>query len=336
MRVAQPSLGERAKGKWAAILPALGVDKAFLTGRHGPCPICAPGGAGTDRFRFDNKDGKGTFYCSQCGAGDGIELVKRLKGWDFKQAAPEIEKLLGGAPAIAVRNGRDIEEVRRDMNDIWRGGKPLSEVEATHLWWVVRVGSVPSTTELRAVRSLRCPGHPDMPGMVARVVGPDGKPVSLHRTYLTDDGQKADIPEPRRVMDCPMPKGSTVRLHPAEESLGIAEGIETAEAARLLFGIPVWAGLNAENMKGFVPPLTVRRIVIFGDPDHSFTGQAAAFELARRLWVKRKDWSPDLIVEVNINGLSIDRGALGHDWNDVWNRKQAEGLVAPHREGIAA
>ena len=54
---------ERARGRWRQILPALGIDARFLTGRNCPCPICG----GKDRFRFiDRKDGDGMWLCSQC------------------------------------------------------------------------------------------------------------------------------------------------------------------------------------------------------------------------------------------------------------------------------
>ena len=49
--------------RWLAILPALGVPSHFLRNKHGPCPVCG----GKDRFRFDDKDGKGTFFCNGCG-----------------------------------------------------------------------------------------------------------------------------------------------------------------------------------------------------------------------------------------------------------------------------
>jgi putative DNA primase/helicase len=87
----QGEIQQRALGRWYGILSTLGVATNFLRNKHGPCPICG----GKDRFRWDNKDGKGTFYCSQCGAGDGFELLKKLKGWDFKQAAAEVEALSG-------------------------------------------------------------------------------------------------------------------------------------------------------------------------------------------------------------------------------------------------
>jgi hypothetical protein len=44
--------------------------------RHQACPVCG----GSDRFRFDDKEGRGTWFCNQCGAGDGLagrESVRR-------------------------------------------------------------------------------------------------------------------------------------------------------------------------------------------------------------------------------------------------------------------
>ena len=64
----------------SAYLSAVGVPSKALKNKHGPCPVCG----GKDRFRFDDKGGTGSFYCSQCGPGDGIELVKRLHGLEFK------------------------------------------------------------------------------------------------------------------------------------------------------------------------------------------------------------------------------------------------------------
>ena len=77
------------------ILTALGVSSKALRNKHGPCPMCG----GKDRFRFDNKGGRGTWICSQCGAGDGVELVKRLLNADFKEAVKAIDQHLGSAPA---------------------------------------------------------------------------------------------------------------------------------------------------------------------------------------------------------------------------------------------
>jgi putative DNA primase/helicase len=82
---------ERAKGRWPEILRHLGVEDRFLRNKHGPCPNCG----GKDRFRFDNKNGDGTFYCSQCGPGTGMILLRRLRGWDHKTACDEVDRIIG-------------------------------------------------------------------------------------------------------------------------------------------------------------------------------------------------------------------------------------------------
>ncbi|MEA3307492.1 MAG: primase-helicase zinc-binding domain-containing protein, partial [Elusimicrobiota bacterium] len=50
-------LMSQARGKWYSILTSLGVPESYLTGKHGACPLCR---SGKDRWRWDNKDGRGT------------------------------------------------------------------------------------------------------------------------------------------------------------------------------------------------------------------------------------------------------------------------------------
>ncbi len=65
----------RHDGNWRAVLSSHGIDDRLLDGRHHPCPGCG----GTDRFRFDDKEGRGTWICGQGGgaplAGDALELL---------------------------------------------------------------------------------------------------------------------------------------------------------------------------------------------------------------------------------------------------------------------
>src|SRR5215831_17557478 len=81
---------ERARHRWREILPQLGIETRFLTNKHGPCPLCG----GKDRFRFDDKDGSGSYYC-RCGPGVGVILICKKNGWDFKTACDEIDKIIG-------------------------------------------------------------------------------------------------------------------------------------------------------------------------------------------------------------------------------------------------
>ena len=85
-------IGDLCVGRWESILTSIGVAADFLSAKHGPCPICT---TGKDRFRFDNKGGRGTWFCSHCGAGDGFALMQKINGWAFPQAAREVERVLG-------------------------------------------------------------------------------------------------------------------------------------------------------------------------------------------------------------------------------------------------
>jgi putative DNA primase/helicase len=66
--------------RWPDTLAAFGINRDLLTPKHGPCPGCG----GTDRFRFDNENGRGTWICGQGGgdeiAGDGFALLAHCKG----------------------------------------------------------------------------------------------------------------------------------------------------------------------------------------------------------------------------------------------------------------
>ncbi len=89
---------------------------------------------------------------------------------------------------------------------------------------------------------------------------------------------------PRRLMPGTIAPGSAVRLFDAGSTLGIAEGIETALAAASLFGLPrVWAAVNASQLAKWLPPVEATEIIVFGDADAAFVGQAAAYALAHRL-----------------------------------------------------
>ncbi|MCF5893077.1 DUF927 domain-containing protein [Aeromonas veronii] len=79
-----------ATGHWPVLLTAMGIDTP-RGGKHGPCPICG----GKDRFRLDDKGGRGTWICNQCGAGDGLTLVSLVTGKTIKESAELIAPLVG-------------------------------------------------------------------------------------------------------------------------------------------------------------------------------------------------------------------------------------------------
>lgn len=293
---------ERARGKWRGILLTLGVDENFLSAKHGPCPMCG----GRDRYRWDNKDGSGSFYCSQCGAGDAIELLKRLKGWDFKAVVRAVDEIVGGVPADRVKPRTSPEQRQSMLTRLWEssmalvGGDPVCRYLASR---DVLPDRLP--TCLRYVE--RCPvphGGGFAAAMIAVVRGPDDVPVNIHRTFLAHPapGEK----RMRAMMPGDLPDGAAVRLAPVNGvRLGIGEGIETSLAAAKRFQVPTWAALNSAMLAKWEPPVGIEEVLIFGDCDPAFGGQAAAYAAAHRLAARRR-----LKVEVHIPQQ------VGRDWAD--------------------
>ncbi|EDW1222219.1 toprim domain-containing protein, partial [Salmonella enterica subsp. enterica] len=86
---------KQACGHWPRILPALGVK--VIKNRHQSCPVCG----GSDRFRFDDKEGRGTWFCNQCGAGDGLKLVEKVFCVTASEAAQKVNAVTGNLPPVA-------------------------------------------------------------------------------------------------------------------------------------------------------------------------------------------------------------------------------------------
>jgi putative DNA primase/helicase len=142
--------------------------------------------------------------------------------------------------------------------------------------------------------------------MLARVDDSSGHAVTLHRTYLTIEGYKANVPSVKKLMPSACPGatlGGAIRLYPAGETLALAEGIETALAVRLATELPVWATICAGGLARLIVPAEVSLVVICAD--HDTAGLDAARALARRLLVEQR----------RVKILTPD--TLGTDWADL-------------------
>lgn len=127
--------------------------------------------------------------------------------------------------------------------------------------------------------------------------------VALQRMFL-DPGQPRrarDLGNPRRMLG--RPGHGAVILMPATDTLGLAEGIETALSAILLLDIPVWATLGNERLPHIAIPDTVTRLILL--PDNDRGGQIGAAKAAEAYAMPGRTietlWPP--------HGLN--------DWNDV-------------------
>lgn len=280
MRIDVESLTEEARGRWYGIFRHFGIEVG--DGKHTACPICGPGN-NSHRFRFDDKDGSGSWICNQCGAGKGLTLLIKALNIDFVTACKELEKVVGKVEKHDVKPEKKASPER--LREMFKASKPIENGDPV-VWYLNKRGIVAFPTTLRYGRTWEYETKQDQDAMLAVFSRADGEAVTIHRTFVKD-GDKLDIESPRKVMP-PLKKmtGGAVRLYPQAEEMGIAEGIETAMSASILYEMPVWAATSAVLLENWEPPPGIKRLWIFGDNDEeTWTGHKSAYTLANRLAV---------------------------------------------------
>jgi putative DNA primase/helicase len=287
-----------ARVEWPTVLAALGIDGKLLEikrdkrSKPSPCPACG----GRDRFFFDNRTRRGDYFCRGCGSGDGFRLLERVHGWTFSEARQQVMNVAGltdetptrtiapSAPAAIATPA--VAKPTQRVRAVLRGSCAVSDCPDAVAYLTHRgLWPLPEGCTLRA--------HPALdyweggqrvgryPGLVAEVRDLDDQLVTVHITYL-NAAQKLTDREPRKLLG-PLTgrEGCAVRLMAATDTLGIAEGIETALSAAAQAEMPVWAALNTSLLGKFEPPPAVKRLVICADRDTA--GLLAAARLMERL-----------------------------------------------------
>ncbi len=300
-----------SKNRWPSIFQLLGIN-IRSDGRHSACPICGPG-RNSHRFRMDNKDGSGSWICTQCGAGDGFGLVMKCLGIDFPEAMRKIQSIIGGCEKVNTQKPKT--DPRKALNKVWQASIPLTGSDPVVKYLRSR-GLILHPDNIRYCEKCYEPDSKSyMPAMVARIQNTQGNPVSLQRTYL-DGIKKADIEAPKKIMPAIEPlKGCAIRLFSPNSDLfengmiAVAEGIETAMSCAQMYRIATWSVISTALMESWLPPAEIRDITIFGDADCNYAGQKSAYILANKLYLK------DFLVNVGIPKI------LGADFNDELNHE---------------
>ena len=275
-------IAELTKGTWHNLLPQLGIDVKYLKNKHGPCPICG----GVDRFRWDNKWNMGGFICTQCGAGNGFDLVMKATGRTFKEIAIQITNILGPSK-VTTKDNDSFYKALNMMKSVWAKSTAPTEGGPVSSYLLRRIGCDWKSNFMRENLDLWCQGQSNI-AMLWKVISHSDQAVNIHKTYLTSDGHKSSLERPKKVMHGTLPDGCAIRTAPAKPIMGVAEGIETALSASLMYDMPVWACMNANMLSKWIPPEIAEEIHVFADNDSNYTGQAKAYALANRLEVQYK------------------------------------------------
>jgi len=305
------NIKSEVKGRWNSIFDFLGVDVG--DGRHKDCPICGSPGR-KKPFRYDNIDGNGTWYCTYCGAGDGWRLLMMKFNWTFPEAIIEVRNLLGIC-AVEKKIPQESVVSPQALRLMFTNSKPMHHGDIAS-WYLQNRGITVFPPSLRSTTKCYLPEDKQYHNaMLGIFTGADNVAKTIHRTYLDEHGSKlSTIPDPKRIMPTlgKMAGGAIRLFEPSGEILGVAEGIETAIAAHIIHGNPVWSTVSSALLSAFEPPPWVKLLVVYGDNDTNYAGQKAAYSLAHKMVTGPR----------KMNVLVMIPNTPGHDWLDVLNDKK--------------
>lgn len=224
----------------------------------------------------------GAFHCFRCG-------WKGRAGGDSNTPEPR--------PITSIGDHGIAERKRERLRRIWRDTVPLEHrnayavrqyLEARALGEVLKdpppgLRAHPAVEYWDGTESLGA-----FPAMIAMLHNPDNVPITLHCTFLRQDGcAKAGVPSPKKILGVPVrgaTKGAAIRLYsPRSGVLGVAEGIESALSLHLIVKIPTWAAFCADNLVRVQLPSDLRELHIGVDLDESHKGEQVALGLAKRV-----------------------------------------------------
>lgn len=338
---------------WQNLLPRLGIDSHFIAHpkKRGPCPIEQ---SGSTRFRFHNEQGRGNWVCN-CGGGDGVRLVALVHGITDAKAVLLIREHLQGVPAMchapkrvptAVKTPAQRDKARSMLQQVWSESVPIATTPAmTYL--CNRVRDIQSGWLSPALRFHPALMHYDdesgqksqRPALVARVVDAScpEKAVTIHRTYITQEGQKAPVSpsQVKKVMTTTVDKlsGESIQVNTRHSATVIvAEGIENALAWVAATGnrYAVYAALNCHNLSRFCWPKETRYLLVAADNDAPNPRTGLRPGLHNALVLQERAQQAGLRVKVMLPPRQ------GVDFDDLWNAGEVSAFEFRAKENTPA
>jgi hypothetical protein len=332
-----------AAGKWPYIFEDLAPELAEAMSKaphHVSCP-CHGGADGFRLFRDYAETGGG--ICNSCGAQPGgFGMLAWIRGYDIKDAIRDVARWLEGDSGVPAPERRkpiappaptvDFAQAYDRIRKVWTSSKDLlgSPAErylaARGIWKENMPKTLRVHDSLTYIHGKEKKNYGKFPCLLAPIKDKDGRIVSIHRIFLTPEGAKAPVPDAKKMMSrCGELRGAAIKLFQAGETLGLAEGIETALAAHAISRMPVWSCVSAVLLEQVHIPDSVKHVVIWADLDVSNRGLQAAEKLAERLVAEGKT------VEICLPACSIPEGSKGVDWLDVLLTQGINGFPAKWR-----
>jgi len=292
---------KQACGRWTGILPALGVK--VIKNRHQACPVCG----GSDRFRFDDKEGRGTWFCNQCGAGDGLKLVEKVFSVNPSEAARKVSAVTGNLPPVTsdVIAATEAETEADRKAAVAQAVKLMEKTRpATGNAYLTRKG-FPSLECLTLTVMNKTGGVTFRAGdLVVPLYDDTGALVNLQ--LINSDGLKRTLKAGQVKGACHIIEGKKQ----AGKRLWIAEGYATALTVHHLTGETVMVALSSVNLLSLASLVRQKhpacQIVLAADRDLNGDGQIKA----------------DMAAEA-CEGIVALPPVFG-DWNDAFIQKGEE------------
>ncbi|MBA7944908.1 TOPRIM and DUF927 domain-containing protein [Citrobacter sp. RHBSTW-00271] len=269
-----------AANNWPHVLAGLNIDVPDSPHRHAGCPACG----GTDRFRFDD-NGRGAHICNQCGAGDGLDLIKKVNNCDTTEAAQLAAGVLGidywaaETDQKAASQKREQLETERQQREQKRQKQATEDAEQrratfARLYAEMRQSVTEGESEYLTAKGLTGFNYPILPdGSLLLALVDESGAVTAAQT-ITPQGEK-------RILTGSVKRGAYHAINAPEspQTVLIAEGLATALSVHLMRPDALTvAAIDAGNL---LPVAEVMRriypaaqIVIAADNDHQREGLA--------------------------------------------------------------
>lgn len=215
---------------------------------------------------FTVNDDKGFAHCFGCGwHGDAADFVAAIAGCGLREAAERLGA--GDLPTMSNRSAPTILPEKSETEDaarhIWREAGPVKDTPAESYLRRRGIHIAPAPT-LRFAK-LRHPEGGVHPCMVLAIVSDENKLTGVQRTYLADDGSKADVSVVKLSLG--RVAGGAIRLAPVASELIVCEGAEDGLTLQQELGRAVWAAAGASMLSAMRFPSCVRSVVIAADND---------------------------------------------------------------------